>query len=612
MGRTKLRGILVFICDCLVVVLSYFFALWLRLDFKIIETNYFITLYYLTPIILVIHAMYLLLFRATTSLWEYVSINEVVRILAATILANITIWLVSIGTGFMLPNSVYVMAFVLIATGLSGIRIMYRYWRLLTKKKRRTRNCIIIGAGSGGFLLSKEIMNNNQYDYKIVGFIDDNPDKAHKSIAGYLILGNMSMLREIVERKNISIAFIAIPSASKDEIRKILEQCEKVNLAVKIMRFNEIDFESKPHIQDVSIEDLLGRGEVRLEDKEITGYIKDKTILVTGAGGSIGSELCRQIAKYNPKKMIFVDIYENTLYDLQMEFEINKRTKGKFLNIEMIFLIASVRDRDEMSRVMERNHPDVVFHAAAHKHVPLMEDSPQEAIKNNILGTFNVINACTKNGVSRFILISSDKAVHPTSVMGATKRVCELIVQSLSNNGVTTLAAVRFGNVLGSNGSVIPLFKKQIEQGGPVTVTDPEITRYFMTIPEASSLVLQAGAYASNGEVFVLDMGKSIKIVELAEKLIKLSGLQPYKDIPIEFTGLRQGEKMYEEIMFDNSQFRKTKNDLIYISAKEDIDAVKFRTEILRLIDKTNVFTPNLKEELMKCVDSNYRGKPYE
>ena len=433
----------------------------------------------------------------------------------------------------------------------------------------------------------REISYSDRYDTKIVGFLDKNPKKVKKRLSGVSVLGTDDQMEEIVRKYGIDTAFIAIKNISKSELKALIEQCRELNLRTKIVSFHMDDdpSRSRASVRNVSINDLLGRGELYLNNEQIGGYLTGKTIMVTGAGGSIGSELVRQIMQFVPERLVLLDIYENNMYDLQQEINIERRKGTGQMQTEVICLIGSVRDRDRVNQIMAKYRPDVVFHAAAHKHVPLVEDSPLEAIKNNVLGTKNVVENAILNGVKKFVLISTDKAVRTTNVMGATKRMCELIVEGYKNNGVTQLCAVRFGNVLGSNGSVIPLFEKQIENGGPVTVTDPNIIRYFMTIPEAAQLVLQAGAYAHTGEIFILDMGKPVKIVDLARNLIQLSGLIPDEDIEIKYTGLRPGEKLYEELLVDPKNCTKTNNNLIFVAEPEDISMDTVNEKLNRLKD---------------------------
>ena len=473
------------------------------------------------------------------------------------------------------------------------------------------KKAVIIGAGNAGYILLKEIIQNDSFHVEVVGFVDDK--RYNNMVSGYKVLGDTYDLPEIVSKYGIEEAFIAIPSADKTNLRRINDICQSCKLETKIMKRGdkliESDLEKKYDakkypVQDISIEDLLGRGEIHLDQDEIQSYITGKVIVVTGAGGSIGSELCRQIVKFNPKELVMIDINENSLYMLEQEFNRNRVHGTLNPEIKILSLIASIREFTAISDIFKEKQPSVVFHAAAHKHVPLMETRPMEAIKNNVFGTNNVIKACIKNNVSRFIMISTDKAVNPTNVMGATKRMTEMIMQANGKNGVTKMAAVRFGNVLGSNGSVIPIFKQQIAEGGPVTITDKKIIRYFMTIPEAAQLVLQAGYYADKGEIFVLDMGEPVKILDLAEKMIRMSGFKPYEDIDIVEIGLRPGEKMYEELKLDGETRIRTKNDLIFKNNIMDItiDDINEKLNILSKKLQDNVSEAEYKETMLKVI----------
>jgi len=592
----NMKYYLLWCTDVALVILSYIFALMIRFDF-IMSVTYIENLLGILPLILLAHIGVSFFLGINKSLWSYVSIEESMRIALSVFFSTLIVVFVYsmfIKTGF--PRSVFVLGGILSAFSLLAVRIIYRYYRIRSKQRYREFNALIVGAGEAGNLLQKEIQTNVDYDCKIVGFIDDDNYKIGKLINGTPILGGMNSLKEIVKDKDINEIFIAIPSADSSRIREIITACEKVKVPVKIMGINNRNLDERPQLRKVSIDDLLGRGEIKLDQKEIQSYLTNKTVMVTGGGGSIGSELVRQIVKFKPKLMIIFDCYENNMYSIQQEIIINKRKGLVDSSVEVLCLIGSVREKARVDKVLKEYHPDVVYHAAAHKHVPLVEDSPKEAIKNNVFGTHNVLTACIENKVSKFILISTDKAVNPTNVMGATKRMCELIIQSHRDNGVTKIGAVRFGNVLGSNGSVIPLFKKQIENGGPITVTHPDIIRYFMTIPEAAQLVLQAGVYANHGDIFVLDMGEPVKILKLAEDLISLSGLQPYKDIDIQFTGLRPGEKMYEELSLGNEERHKTENDLIYINEPMDI---KLET-VNKILDELNEIITNNSDEEVK------------
>ncbi len=466
------------------------------------------------------------------------------------------------------------------------VRFTYRAYRRMIIDKGRTskRRAVIVGAGSAGVALLKEMQNNIDSPYSVAFFVDDDPYKIDRKINGIDIKGPISSIQQFVESQKLYIdeIIIAIPSAPNTKRKEIVDMCSKTNVRVKILP-GTLDLvlgdkrELLGRIRNVSIEDLLGRDQVMLDVAGVNFFIKEKTVLVTGGGGSIGSELCRQIASIGPEKLVILDIYENNAYDIQQEL---LAIYGEKINLSVE--IASVRDKDKLDAVFNKYKPNVVFHAAAHKHVPLMENCPEEAVKNNIFGTWNTIQAAEKAGVSRFVLISTDKAVNPTNIMGASKRVCEMLLQSMRDSE-TEFIAVRFGNVLGSNGSVIPLFKKQIEKGGPVTITDKRIIRYFMTIPEAAQLVLQAGAMAKKSEVFVLDMGEPVKILTLAENLITLSGLKPYVDIKIEEIGLRPGEKLYEELLIKSDELIKTANQKIFIEKQDKIEREWMENTINRL-----------------------------
>ncbi|MGB4613009.1 MAG: nucleoside-diphosphate sugar epimerase/dehydratase [Erysipelotrichaceae bacterium] len=599
----KNRTIFLLIIDIFCIVFGYFLAFWIRMEFSFnihpSITNSFINM---LPIVLFINIVSIRLFKANETLWKYISIYEALKVSLAILSAN-TLWfiLVLILKIHNYPRSLPVIATLIILVEMLGFRLLYRYIRRESIQKSKYNNALIIGAGDAGVVLSRELLSD-RYNERVIGFIDDAKQKVGKTVSGIKVLGTTDDLEEIVEKYNINIAYIAIVNASQKEIQNIIKKCQNINLKIKMMSYHQDKFDGKAQIRDVSIDDLLGRGEVKLNNELINNYIKDKVIMVTGAGGSIGSELCRQIVKYSPKELVLIDIYENNMYDLQQEIKMQMHNKNIDENIKLTCLIASVRDTERIDEIVQIYKPFVVYHAAAHKHVPLMEDSPLEAIKNNVFGTKNVIDSCIKNKVENFVLISTDKAVNPTNVMGATKRMCELMVQGYRNNSTTKLCAVRFGNVLGSSGSVIPLFRKQIENGGPVTVTDANIIRYFMTIPEAAQLVLQASTYAKSGEIFVLDMGTPVKILNLAENLIRLSGFKPYEDIKIEFTGLRPGEKMYEELTLDMETAIKTDSDLIFIAepidiAKEDID--KKLNKLFDLIKSNNSDSKKILETIL-------------
>lgn len=564
---------MIWIIDMSIVAVSYFFALYVaRMNFVFSEYKDLVHGSVAEGFILtmVVYFISFLIFRIDRSVWKYIGPSEVVRIvfavLTAVLLSLICLPFLPI-RGLELRTIVVTSVFVILL--MCNARLSYRLLRRHESEIKKTKNAIIIGAGDAGYILCKEIIQNHAFQANVIGFIDD--AKVGKIVYGKKVLADTAHMDDVVEKNQVTIALIAIPSASKKDIRRIYDLCKNLNLETKIMKQSDALLENPEEakhypIEDISIEDLLGRGEIHLDQQEIRSYISGKVIAVTGAGGSIGSELCRQILKFKPKELVMIDINENSLYMLEQEFNRNRMHDRMDKQIIITSFIASIRDRVAIDSIFQTKQPDVVYHAAAHKHVPLMETRPMEAVKNNVFGTNNVIQSCIKNKVSRFIMISTDKAVNPTNVMGATKRMTEMILQANGDNGVTKMAAVRFGNVLGSNGSVIPIFKNQIKEGGPVTITDKNIIRYFMTIPEAAQLVLQAGYYADKGEIFVLDMGDPVKILDLAERMIRLSGLEPYKDIDIVEIGLRPGEKMFEELRLDGEETSKTKNDLIFVN----------------------------------------------
>lgn len=583
----KYREYFLLLLDLFLVCVSFLIAFWTKEDFLFRFENHLALKNVLlwTVLVIGVYTVNFLIFKVHRSLWKYIGPMEAVRLCLADGFAA----LILMGIATFITKDGYYTSVIFVA-GLLNVLLMLviRFgYRLLRRyqidEKKNTINALIIGAGDGGYILLKELTQNESYHAHVVGFLDD--FRHDKIVAGKPVLGTTEDLAEVVKKHRIQIVFIAIPSASKKDVRRIYEKCQDLNLETKIMRRGETLLSDTPGketypVKDIAIEDLLGRGEIRLNQQEIRSYITGKVVAVTGAGGSIGSELCRQIVKFHPKRLVLIDINENTLYMLEQEFN-RDRMHGKLdPEIEIVSYIASIRERKAINEVFEQNKPEVVYHAAAHKHVPLMETRPQEAIKNNVFGTNNVISLCIAHHVSRFIMISTDKAVNPTNVMGATKRMTEMILQANGKNGITKMAAVRFGNVLGSNGSVIPIFQQQIAEGGPVTITDKGIIRYFMTIPEAAQLVLQAGYYADKGEIFVLDMGEPVKILNLAEKMIRLSGLKPYEDIDIVEIGLRPGEKMFEELRLDGEDTVKTKNDLIFINKVMDISMSEINAKL--------------------------------
>lgn len=611
----KHRELLLCAIDLCVVLISFLLSYWINIEFKLPNFYRFYVSEVMLAIltVLVVYCISFLVFKIHKSLWKYVGPIETIRIGFSVVLASVVLFIIAVALHVdRLFLSVIITGGLITALLMFNMRVCYRLYRRATlKSSAETENAIIIGAGDAGYILAKELIQNHKFNVKVVGFIDDK--RTDNLISGYKVLGDTYEIPDIVRKYNVKIAFIAIPSATKDDLRRIYDLCQSAKVETKIMKKgdnlldDELNATKKYPVQDISIEDLLGRGEIHLEQSEIKSYLTGKKIVVTGAGGSIGSELCRQIARFKPKQLFMIDINENSLYMLEQEFNRNRTHETLDPSIEIVSLIASIREYKAINEIFKEKQPDVVFHAAAHKHVPLMETRPMEAIKNNVFGTNNVINACIKNKVSRFIMISTDKAVNPTNVMGATKRMTEMILQANGNNGVTKMAAVRFGNVLGSNGSVIPIFKRQIAEGGPVTITDKNIIRYFMTIPEAAQLVLQAGFYADKGEIFVLDMGKPVKILDLAEKMIRMSGFKPYKDIDIVEIGLRPGEKMFEELKLDGETTTRTKNNLIFKNnvmaiTKEDV------TERLQQLDEVlHEDIPNsvIKERLLNLIISD-------
>lgn len=593
--------------DLSIVLVSFFLAYFSKVDFNLyrLGTIDALSIAVALIVVLIVYTLSFLIFRIHKSLWKYIGLVEAFRIGLSVFCASLVLTLAVLFSslnGFYI--SVIFIAGLLTILLMFNVRLVYRLLRKYASKlndEGPRENVIIVGAGDGGYILSKEIAQNDKMNVNVVGFADDK--RVNKVINGQRVLGSTYDLPELVTKYQINTAYIAIPSATKAEIRRINDICQSLKLKTKIMKEADTLLEDegtsvKHPIADISIEDLLGRGEIKLQQEEIGSYIGNRVIAVTGAGGSIGSELCRQIVRFKPKQLVMIDINENSLYMLEQEFNRNKVHDVMSKEIEILSLIVSIRDYAAMNQVFKQYQPEVVFHAAAHKHVPLMETRPQEAIKNNVFGTNNVIQACIKNKVSRFIMISTDKAVNPTNVMGATKRMTEMLLQANGDNGVTKMAAVRFGNVLGSNGSVIPIFKQQIAEGGPVTITDKNIVRYFMTIPEAAQLVLQAGYYADKGEIFVLDMGEPVKILDLAEKMIRLSGYKPYEDIDIIEIGLRPGEKMYEELHLSGETRTKTKNDLIFRNNVMGIEKAELEKKLERL-------SAALKEE---CARAEYRS----
>ena len=582
---------LIMLLDLLTVALGVVASIFLGKasnPFAMLNDHYIEILEFLV-ISLVIYTISFYLFGTNKSLWSYLGVNEIVNICISVVLGDL---ITSILYQYMLPDTFSNVRFaifspLLIIAGMMFTRMLYRALREREAGKYGAstyKNTFIIGAGDAGYILLKESSKNNIFRANVVGLIDDN--RKNSVISGVTVVGTTYEILKLIPKYEVEQVFLAIPSISAYNKNRILNVLKEANVSVKVMSSGVAveDGESiSKHLKDVSIEDLLGRGEVKLSQGEIRSYIKGKSILVTGAGGSIGSQIVREIFKFKPSQLVLVDVNENALYMLERDLDFEKSHSKDYEDINYISEIVSIREKDALAEVFDKYKPSVVFHAAAHKHVPLMERRPQEAIKNNVFGTKNVMDVAIEKEVERFIMISTDKAVNPTNAMGASKRLTEIILQSKGNKYKTKFAAVRFGNVLGSNGSVIPIFKEQIKKGGPITITHRNIIRYFMTIPEAAQLVLQAGYYASEGEIFLLDMGEPVKIIDLATNLIKLSGLEPYKDIDIEEIGLRPGEKMYEELSLDYESSEKTDNKMIYKNTTLDIDVEELDKKLVEL-----------------------------
>ena len=612
----KLKGLIMFIIDGILILTSYFIAIIFRFKFRNISMKEMIDVFisYLDKITFFtfLYLMVFFILKQYKSLWIMDSVEEFMNGLKGTLLVGIVTFFISIPQSPRVPLMVTIMACILIILFCNGIRIGWREIRrtliYLNSPINTYKKVLVVGAGETGAFIEREFRKDSKYDKRVVAFVDDNKKKIGLNISGVKVLGNRNDIPNIVEERGIKEIIIAISNIDSDDFRNIIDICKESGAKVKVMP-NVSKLEDTTgiirQIRDVKVEDLLGRESIKLDYEGISEYIKEKVVLVTGGGGSIGSELCRQIVKFNPKTLIIVDIYENNAYDIQNELLSN------YKDLNLITLIASVRDRERLREIFSKYKPNVVFHAAAHKHVPLMEESPCEAFKNNNLGTLNTAEVSSEFNVERFVLISTDKAVNPTNIMGASKRICEMIIQSIDKESKTEFVAVRFGNVLGSNGSVVPLFKKQIKKGGPITLTHKEITRYFMTIPEAAQLVLQAGAYAKGGEIFILDMGKPVKIYDLAVNLIKLSGLVPDKDIKIKITGLRPGEKLYEELLMDEEGLTKTAHNKIFVARPGSFNLNEVKENIKELIKVSSTGDIVKTKEKLKEVVPTYIGDIY-
>lgn len=602
------RRIFLVITDIILINGSVFLSLIMRFEINIASVpeeyiqKYIVNVIPFTIVTLIIFWC----FRMYHSLWQYASIAELYKIVEACVVAELAHLCVTSFMGWMLPRSCYFTSGVFLIVAMSASRFMYRLLRQLINEYRHTSEqlkIMIIGAGEATSVLMREISNSRYLDNsKVVCIIDDDLGKVGKYIRGVKIVGTRDHIKEYARYYDIDEIIFAIPSASTKDKREILNICKETSCNLKILPgvYQMVDGEINiKDLRNVDVLDLLGRDPVKVDIESIMGYVKDKTVLVTGGGGSIGSELCRQLVSHKPKCLVIFDIYENNAYDIQQELKI------KYPDANVVTLIGSIRNTSRLKSVFEQYKPDIVYHAAAHKHVPLMEVSPNEAIKNNVVGTWNVAKMADKYGVKKFVMISTDKAVNPTNVMGATKRICEMIIQSFNEKSKTDFVAVRFGNVLGSNGSVIPLFKRQIEAGGPVTVTHPDIIRYFMTIPEAVSLVLQAGAYAKGGEIFILDMGEPVKIDDLAKNLIRLSGYKLGVDMEIKYTGLRPGEKLYEELLMNEEGMQDTDNKLIHIGRPIEFDKEHFYEKLEELKEMAYAEdSADIRKKIMEVVDT--------
>ena len=585
-SKLAFRRICLILCDIAVIIAASALGLLLRFDLNPtkVDMRFVESLWRYLPVNIICTLIIFYILKLYHSIWRFAGIVEMQNVTAACIMSTIIQYAGLSIMDYPVPRSYHFLYGGMLFFLTLGNRFAYRFVRYVKRlfsNNSEIKKIMIIGGGNAANVIIKEIRTSEHINNTTVKcIIDDDPSKQGTYIQGVKVVGTRGDIIETVNLFHINEIIIAMPSVSKKTIREIVEICNETSCNLKILpgvyqlMTGEV---SVSQLRDIEVEDLLGRDSIRVDLASIMGYVKDKVVLVTGGGGSIGSELCRQLAAHRPKQLIIVDIYENNAYDIQQEL------KSHYPELDLVVLIASVRSSTRMNYIFKTYKPQIVYHAAAHKHVPLMEDSPNEAIKNNVLGTWKTVQAADLYGTERFVLISTDKAVNPTNIMGASKRICEMIVQTYNKKSKTEFVAVRFGNVLGSNGSVIPLFKKQIEEGGPVTVTHPDIIRYFMTIPEAVSLVLQAGAYAKGGEIFVLDMGEPVKILDLAENLIRLSGYKPGEDIMIEFTGLRPGEKLYEELLMEEEGLQDTENNLIHIGKPIEMDEDRFLRQLEEL-----------------------------
>lgn len=610
-AKRTLRVIFLALVDLVVIQFSAFMALLARFDFSytlLRESMFLDALLRYAPWFTVLTVLIFIPFKLYSSLWEFASVDELLHILLAAMavavlqFAAIVLNLVDLPLSFPMLNAMFLAVLTVL------FRFSYRMARSIARRRSRRgvqARTMLIGAGSAGMQTLREFETSENSKNHVVCIIDDDPQKTGRYLNNVKIVGTRCDIAKAAQDYRVEEIVFAIPAAPTQQRKQILKLCQETGCKLKILpgisqlANGEVKVQK---IRDVDVLDLLGRDSVQVDLSQIAEYLSGKTVLVTGGGGSIGSELCRQIAGHRPKRLVIFDIYENNAYDIQQEL---RRTHP---GLELITLIGSVRDTERVNMLFETYRPEIVFHAAAHKHVPLMEDSPNEAIKNNVFGTYHVARAADRYGTKTFVLISTDKAVNPTNVMGASKRICEMIVQTMANRSATKFVAVRFGNVLGSNGSVIPLFKRQIAEGGPVTVTHPDIIRYFMTIPEAVQLVLQAGAYANRGEIFVLDMGEPVRIDDLARNLIRLSGFTPDEDIEIRYTGLRPGEKLFEEMLMDEEGLRETANKLIHIGQPIRISEEHFLEQLAQLETACEQNSPQIRALIARIVPTYHRA----
>ena len=607
------RIIALVLMDIMCIVVTSFGALYIRYEFSFQSIDpVFLQSYenIMVPNVLMTLSFFVI-WKLYKSVWRYASANELINIIMAAVCASLAQLIFCSATGNRMPRSYYVLYCFLLTTATCCIRFGYRILRIINNKRasmverKQKVSTMIIGAGAACNMILKELESSQYLNLCARCIIDDQPGCHGKLMRGIPIVGGRDCILDAVEQYGIDEIIFAIPSANTQTKKEILDICKESGCKLRTVpgTYQLINGDvSVSALKEVEIEDLLGREPIEINSEEVLGYVRDRVVLVTGGGGSIGGELCRQIAAHSPRKLIILDIYENNAYEIQQELI------RRYPELNLVVLIGSVRNTNRVNSIFETYRPEIVYHAAAHKHVPLMEDSPNEAIKNNVMGTYKIATAADRYGVDRFVLISTDKAVNPANVMGASKRICEMIVQMMNRKSGTNFVAVRFGNVLGSNGSVIPLFKQQIAEGGPVTVTDPEIIRYFMTIPEAVSLVLQAGAYARGGEIFVLDMGEPMKILDLAVNLIKLSGYRPGEDIEIRFTGLRPGEKMYEELLIQQENLEKTANRMIFIEKPTYFNEEIFERQLEKLIAAAKKESSDIRREIREIVGT-YRAE---